>query len=208
MNKTELPTDITIELVPFEIPVRTQIVGTVLSNADRTPYEGKGVMRVQQKGLDFRVSKGMINKKETLIVAPWLNVRELDNQLATKRYFELCFRHINGKPLKLRVTLDTRDASQVSDALSKLPESAHCPICPACGGFLVDDTCGYCGNEIGSWADKRKKQGLALIASCALAGVAALIAGVGYPLILALTFVLGPLTGLWIIMDAARRNIQ
>lgn len=161
-------------------------------------------MTVSQEGLVFRIRKGLVMKKETVLVAPWDAIRELKNRLLQKHSFDLTFPH-SDRDLSLRVMVRSAQYIKLSGVLEALPSAARAPMCVICGGPVVDGLCKSCGGSVSAWARKRIVRGGLLTLAFIGWGIALLVTDKAHIRALGFLFVFGPLVGIWMVLHALHR---
>ncbi len=113
-------------------------------NPESQGFEGKADLEVSEKGLRVTMT-GLFSNKKSVEVC-WDRIREMKNDLRTKRRFEADF----GGRL-LRVKLQAADASRLATLFARLPADVSGERCPWCGGLSLNGTCRSCKRSPGSY---------------------------------------------------------
>jgi hypothetical protein len=122
---------------------------------------------VGSRGLCLTIIPESCKAKELFV--DWATLRELENNLKAKNTFVVNVGE-GIKDLRFKIRIVRGDASQLSEVLEKLPDTARCGKCPKCSGLVKQGVCESCGVD---FRTSLRERGFRLIG----AGIATTIIG-------------------------------
>jgi len=151
-----------------EYKVKVKIPWLVVNNEGVQSLQGKAQLKIYQTGLSL--TKKHIFRTET-VQLHWAQLRELTNELKTKRQFRANLGGTHRADILITVKIVSGDLNYLDSIFAKLPDSAYTRRCSLCGGTVRSNICASCGQDQMAMQRKRGRLSIFLGAIMVMAGI-------------------------------------